>query len=57
MDRASEPAISICGDWKLQPLSHQQVMDLTCFGGNLAAPKLLTSRRILRSASLALWLS
>jgi hypothetical protein len=36
-------AMSICSDWKLQPLPHQQVMNPTWFGGNFAAPKLLTS--------------
>jgi hypothetical protein len=26
--------MSICSDWKLRPLSHQQVMNLTGFGGD-----------------------
>jgi hypothetical protein len=30
-------AMSICSDWKLQPLSHQQAMNLTGLGGNSAA--------------------
>jgi hypothetical protein len=33
--RHPSSVMSICSDWKLQPLSHRQVMNLTCFGGNL----------------------
>jgi hypothetical protein len=31
--------MSICSDWKLQPPSHQQVMNLTGFGGDFGGAK------------------